>query len=379
MTFRVVLLLVLLAAAGPVFAQSGNSSPAAPAQERLTFLGDFRARFEGFYQAGEPTRQRGRFRLRVGLRVLLTDGLNLNVRVASGDAADVTSTNQSLTDFWNRKPLNIDQVALIYNPPEARALTFGGGKFAYPVMRTQMVWDDDVNWEGAFEQAAWTTGPVAFRAVAVQSPLNDVSGGADAFMFGEYVQGTFRLGGHTAHLSVADYAFKEADQIAVALDQRTAIRSPLTNAVRRDAAGRVVGYASAFNLVDAIAQMTFDTGRPQYPLTLLADYVVNTRAVDEEDSGVLLTASYGRAASVKNYSVSYTLARIERDAVVSAFNFSDMAPPTNVLMNMASFSFMPINRLNLDATAIFTRRLRVPAGDPNALLKRLQVDARISF
>jgi hypothetical protein len=82
---------------------------------------------------------------------------------------------------------------------------------------------------------------------------------------------------------------------------------------------------------------------------------------------------------VKAYSLSYTYARVERDAVISAFNFSDMGPATNVVMNMASFSFMPINRLNLDATAILTRRLRVPAGDPNALLKRIQVDARISF
>ncbi|HUE89642.1 MAG TPA: putative porin [Vicinamibacterales bacterium] len=379
MAFRVVLLLVILAAARPVSAQSGNASPAAPAEERLTFSGDFRARFEGFYRAGEPTRQRGRFRLRLGLRAILTEGLNFNVRVASGDGADVTSTNQSLTDFWNRKPLNIDQVALIYNPPEARALTVGGGKFAYPVTRTQMAWDDDVNWEGAFEQVAWAAGPVAFRAVAVQSPLSDVGGGADAFMFGEYLQAMFRLGGHAVQLSIADYAFKEADQLAVALDQRTAIRTQQTNRVRRNAAGQVIGYASAFNLVDAIAQMTFDTGRPQYPLTLLADYVVNTRAADDEDSGIWLVGSYGRAASVKAYSVSYTFARIERDAVVSAFNFSDMGPASNVVMNMASFSFMPINRLNLDATAIFTRRLRVPAGDPNALLKRIQVDARISF
>jgi len=390
MASRVVLLLVILAPAHPVFAQSGNSSPAAPAQpaatnaqepwwERLTFSGDFRARFEGFYQAGAPTRQRGRFRLRFGLHAPLTEGLTFNVRVASGDAADVTSTNQSLTGFWNRKPLNIDQAALIYNLPEARALTLGGGKFAYPVTRTQMVWDDDVNWEGAFEQVTWTTGPVAFRAVAVQSPLNDVGGGADPFMFGEYFQGMFRLGGHTVQLSIADYAFKEADQIAVALDQRTAIRTQQTNGVRRNAAGDVIGYASEFNLVDAIAQVTFDTGRPQYPLTLVADYVVNTRAVDDQGSGIWLMGGYGRAASVKTYSVSYTFARVERDAVVSAFNFSDMGPATNVVINMASFSLMPINRLNLDATAILTRRLKVPAGDHNALLKRIQIDARISF
>jgi hypothetical protein len=390
MAFRVVVLLLVLSADHPAYAQSGNGSPAVPGQpatpdeqkpwwERLTFSGDFRARFEGFYQAGEPTRQRGRFRLRLGLRAPLTEGLTFNVRVASGDQADVTSTNQSLTDFWNRKPINIDQAALVYNPPEARALTLGGGKFAYPVARTQMVWDDDLNWEGVYEQVTWTTAGVAFRGLAVQSPLQDVGDGADAFMFGGYVQAAFRADRHTVQVSIADYAFKEEDQIAVALDQRTAIRSPQTNSVRLDAAGNVIGYASEFNLVDAIAQMTFDTGRPQYPLTLLADYVVNTRAANEEDSGIWLMGSYGRAATVKAYSVSYTYARVERDAVLSAFNFSDMGPATNVVMNMTSFSFMPINRLNLDATAIFTRRLRVPASDPNALLKRLQVDARISF
>ena len=390
MPIRVVLLLAALAAGHPAFAQSGNSSPAAPAQaptadaekpwwERLVFSGDFRARFEGFYLAEQPARQRGRFRLRFGLRAPLTEGLDFNLRVASGDAADVTSTNQSLTDFWNRKPLNIDLAALTYNPPEARALTLGGGKFVYPLTRTQMVWDDDLNWEGAFEQVAWTTAMVGLRVVAVQSPLNDVGAGADAFMFGEYAQASFRIGRHAVQLSIADYAFKEEDQIAVALDERVEIRSQQTNAVRRNAEGRVVGYQSEFNLVDAIAQVTFDTGRPQYPLAVLADYVVNTRAVDEEDSGIWLVGRYGRAASVGSYSVSYTLARVERDAVVSAFNFSDMGPSTNVSMNMATFSFMPINRLNLDATAILTRRLEIPAGVHNPLLERIQIDARISF
>jgi hypothetical protein len=381
MAFCVVVLLLVLSADQPASAQPGNASPAVPVQpvERLTFSGDFRARFEGFYQGAEPTRQRGRFRLRLGLRAQVAEGLTFNVRVASGDAADVNSTNQSLTDFWNRKPINIDQVAVVYNPPEARALTLGGGKFAYPVARTQMVWDDDLNWEGAFEQVAWTTGRVAFRGVAVQSPLSDVRGGADAFMFGGYVEAGIPAGRHALRLSIANYAFKEEDQIAVALDQGAVIRTQQTNRVRRNGAGDVIGYASEFNLVDAIAHVTFDTGRPHYPLTVLADYVVNTRAVDDEASGIWLVGSYGRAESLKTYSVSYTFARIERDAVISAFNFSDMGPATNVVMNMASFSFMPINRLNLDATAILTRRLRVPTGDSNALLKRIQIDARISF
>jgi hypothetical protein len=141
----------------------------------------------------------------------------------------------------------------------------------------------------------------------------------------------------------------------------------------------VVGFESGFNLVDTIAQVTFQTKRPQYPITALADFVVNTRAVDDQDSGLWIVGSYGRAAVPKTYSASYTFARVERDAVLSAYNYSDMGPATNVLMNLATVSYMPRNRLNLDLIAIFTKLLDVPAGASNPMLTRLQVDARVSF
>ena len=338
-----------------------------------------RVRYEGFFQEDLETRQRGRYRLRFGVRTPITEGLDLNLRLASGESADVTSTNQTLTDFFNRKPINIDQASLSYTPRSARALTLGAGKFAYPITRTQLVWDDDVNWEGAFEQVAWTAGNANLRLVAVQSPINDVGSGPDAFMFAESAQAGFRFGRHALQLSVADYAFQRPDQLAVALEQRTAIRTPQTNAVRRNEAGRVIGYASGFNLVDSIVQATFDTGRSDYPATALANVVVNTRAVDDEDMGIWLVGTYGRATSVNTYALTYTFAQVERDAVVSAFNFSDMGPSTNVQMNMATFSFMPKSRLNLDVIAIFTKLLEAPAAAANHMLKRIQVDARVTF
>jgi hypothetical protein len=381
-------MLASLLLAAPAAAQSGNTSPAQPTAsapdqkpwwERLTFYGDLRTRYEGFFQENLETRHRGRYRLRLGVRTSIVEGVDLNLRLASGESADVTSTNQTLTDFFNRKPINIDQASLSFTPRSARALTLGAGKFGYPVTRTQMVWDDDVNWEGAFEQVNWTTGATTLRVVAVQSPLNDVASADDAFMFATAGQAGWRFGRHALQLSIADYAFKDIDQLAVALQEREVIQTQQTNVVRRDAAGRVLGYASRFNLVDAIAQATFDTGRRDYPLVATADYVVNTRAANAEDTGIWVNGTYGRAGSVNTYSVSYTYARVERDAVLSAFNFSDMGPATNVLMNMASFSFMPKNRLNLDVTAIFTKLLDAPAAASNDVLKRIQIDARVAF
>lgn len=355
------------------------AEPARPWWERLTFYGDFRARYEGFFQDEAETRQRERFRFRLGLRTPIAEGLDFNLRLASGDAADVTSTNQSLTSFLNRKPINIDQLSLAYRPSGLEALTLGVGKYAFPLTRTQMVWDDDVNWEGTYQQVTWTLAPVNFRLVGVQSPINEVGAGEDAFMFGHYLQAGFPLGRHAVQVSVADYAFRNPDQIAVALDQRTEIRTPSTNALRRDAAGRVIGYESGFNLVDVIGQLTMQTGRAQYPVTLLADLVVNTRAAGDDDTGLWLVGSYGRAATPGTYAAAYTFARVERDAVVSAYNFSDMGPPTNVVMNMATLSYMPRARVNLDVIAILTRLLAPPRGDANPLLTRIQIDARVTF
>lgn len=350
-----------------------------PWWERITLYGDLRARYEGFFQDGTETRQRERFRVRFGLRTAIAEGIDLNLRLASGEAADVASTNQSLTDFLNRKPINIDQISLAYTPRNLKGLTLGVGKYAFPVTRTQMVWDDDVNWEGTYEQYTFTAStPVTFRVVGVQSPINEVGAGEDAFMFGEYVQAGFKAGAHAVQLSVADYAFRNPDQIAIALDQRTVLRSQNTNALRQSG-GRVVGFESGFNLVDTIAQVTFNTGRAQYPFVALADVVVNTQAANDAETGFWIVGSYGRAAAVKTFAATYTFARVERDAVLSAYNYSDMGPATNVVMNLAAFSYMPRSHVNLDVTAIFTRLLDPPASGVNPLLKRIQVDARVSF
>ena len=377
---RLVLLGLLLAAfAQPAQARQAQAPAQKPWWERLTFYGDFRARYEGNFAEDAESRQRGRYRFRFGMRTPVAEGLDFNFRLASGEAADVTSTNQSFGEFQNRKPINIDQVSLTYAPPAAKVLTLGVGKYAYPVTRTQMVWDDDVNWEGLYEQAAWTRGRANVRLVAAQVTMNEVAADEDAFLFGHAVQAGFTTGGHSFQVQVADYLFRNPDQIAVALDARTQIRTQSTNALRRNDAGRVIGYVSGFNLVDTIAQATFNTGRAQYPLVATADFVLNTRAATDEDAGIWLVTAYGRAATQGTFAASYTYARIERDAAVSAFNFSDMVPATNVVMNMTTFSYMPLNRLNLDVTAILTRLLEPVESMPNPLSTRIQIDARISF
>ncbi|MGH9313968.1 MAG: putative porin [Vicinamibacterales bacterium] len=363
------------------FAQSSQPAAQPPAQkpwwERITFFGDFRARYEGFFLEDTATRHRQRFRLRLGLRTNITEQVGFNVRLASGDANDIISTNQTLTGFWSRKPINIDQVFATWAPKPVPGLTLGFGKYAYPVTRTQLVWDDDLNWEGTYQQYATTIGKGTIRLAAAQSPLNETTGGNDAFLWAEQAQVGMPFGAHQLQVSLASYAFPDIDQLALAI-----ARGPLitvnTNATTTGSDGAINGFLSDFHVVDLIGHATLATGAAQYPLQLVAEWAFNTRAATDEDSAIWLVGTIGRAASPRTAGASYTYARVERDAVLSAFRYSDM-PGTNIIGHQLAASYMPVNRVNIDVAAILTKALQAAAGSANRWLTRLQIDGRVTF
>ena len=359
------------------YAQTSESGDQ-PWWKRTTFSGDFRSRYESFYQAEQTPRHRFRLRLRFRLDTELNDDTHFQLRVASGDPGTPVSTNQTFKDFYLPKPFALDRAFVTYNPGAASALTLGAGKFGFPVARTQMVWDDDLNWEGGYQQVAWQAGPnVAIRLVAVETAITEVSAAADAFMVAGYGQLSLQLGAHVFEFSVADYSFGRVDQVAIG-SATGPLKSLNTNRVERDAMGDVTGFASDFNLVDVIGQVTLATARPDYPLRLLADWVTNTRAAGDAEMGIWVEAEYGRAARPTTYAVGYTFARVEQDAVLSPFIFSDM-PGSNLWLHMVAASYMPQPRLNLDLNLHFSKRLVVAPGASNAWLLRPHVAVRIEF
>ena len=135
-----------------------ESEPVRPWYERLRFSGDFRSRYEGFYQSGATTRNRGRLRLRLRIDTDINEDASFHLQVASGDPGTPVSTNQTFTSFFRPKPFNLDRAYLVYNPQAASAMTLGLGKFGFPQARTQMIFDDDLNVEGGWEEVAWSLG-----------------------------------------------------------------------------------------------------------------------------------------------------------------------------------------------------------------------------
>lgn len=361
----------------PALAQT-PAQPAAAAKpwwERITFGGDLRGRYEGFFQEDRETRHRPRARFRFRFGGEINPEVGFGVRLASGDPKNPTSANQTFTEFWTRKPFYLDQFYMTYRPRVARWLTLGGGKFPYPVTRTQLVWDDDINWEGLYQEIAPPSkGRVTFRLVTIQSPLNEVAAARDAWMFGEYAQINIKVAAHTLQLSVADYAYREVDQIAVGIASGV-LHTQNTNALRRSGRDQVTGFVSRFNLVDVIAQLTLATGRADYPVVLTANFVKNTRAATDRDLGFWLVAGYGRAATPGTGSAEYTFTRIEEDAVLTPFNFDDI-PGSDMRGHIVTLSYMILPRTNVDFRGLFSKRLLF---GPKTLLSRIQIDARVSF
>ena len=358
-------------------AQSEDSEPR-PWYERIEFGGDFRSRYEGFYQDGRMARHRSRFRLRLRIDSDINDDTHLQIQIASGDPGTPVSTNQTFSGFFRPKPFNLDRANIVYNPSGAPALTLGMGKFGFPVTRTQMTWDDDLNVEGGYEQLVWSpTETVGVKLVALQTAVNEVKGDEDSYMLAGYGEVSVAFGSHTLRLSVADYGFGNVDQVSVGRATGP-LTSILTNQRELDADGGIIGLVSDFNMVDVIARAEFATDRDRYPLRVLADVVRNTRAASDLDTGLWFEAEYGGSRAPRSYTLGYTFGWIEQDAVLSPFMFSDI-PGTNLQLHMINAAYVPLKNLTLDLTMHFTKQLEVPAGTPNSYLTRPHVAVIVRF
>jgi hypothetical protein len=355
-----------------------ESEPVRPWYERLRFSGDFRSRYEGFYQSGATTRNRGRLRLRLRIDTDINEDASFHLQVASGDPGTPVSTNQTFTSFFRPKPFNLDRAYLVYNPQAASAMTLGLGKFGFPQARTQMIFDDDLNVEGGWEEVAWSLGDgIDISLGGLQTIVNELSSDADSYMVAGYGEVTVALGSHSLQFSAANYQWGHVDQIAVAQSVGV-LGAILTNEVVRNDPGVVTGFASGFNVVDVIAEATFQTGRADYPVRFLVDVAHNTQAENDRDSGFWVEAEYGRPRAANTWGAGYTYGWIQQDVTPSAFVFSDM-PGTNLRLHMVEASYVPKPGLSLDLTLHISKRLEPAPSELDTWLSRLHLAAVIRF
>ena len=289
----------------------------------ISFSGDIRLRAEPIF--GGPTdqsldRSRARVRARFNALADLGSQFRAGITLASGDVNDPTSTNNTLTGFYTRKAVALDQAFVEFRPKDFKPLTLVGGKFRYPWYNTELTWDKDLNPEGAAETFAFNLdSPVLKRLafIGFQLPFAEVAGTSSTdkritqqITYGGQIQAAFQLAPRVTLSAYSGfYDFRGADAVAIALAHASAKNpqtpltgllplnssSPVPNSTYTTTATTVITvagtayptgvttvanaqFASKFALFDNIARLDFDTGHARLPISILGDYVQNTEA-----------------------------------------------------------------------------------------------------
>lgn len=363
--------------ADPAGASAAQDAADKPWWERVKVGGDFRLRFETFRMEDTPDRNRARMRLRIALDTDVDENISVHFRLATGNPIDPSTSNQTFTDALTKKPFTVDYGYVSYQPQSAKGLMFVAGKFSPPVPHTSMTWEDNINWEGGYEQYKSPEKAVQVTGTAAQVSFAEVSDGPDALMFSESGEVSFRHEEHQFSVSVTNHLFRDPDPIALAVAAGE-LDLPNTNLLKLAPDGSVQGFQSGFHYVDVMGTALLQTSREQYPLKLTANWLRNLRAVTNEDTGLWLIGTYGLAETPKTFFVTYAYATIEQDAVLSPYMNNDVER-TNVRTSIVEAAYKPTTPVVFVFTGFFPRGLRVPAGEPNPTLKRLQFNVEVSF
>ncbi|WP_339452445.1 putative porin [Pseudomonas sp. EA_5y_Pfl2_R50] len=87
-----------------------------------------------------------RIRARLGMKAVITPQWTAGIRIGTGSDNNPVSTTQSLGGGFAKKDIWLDQGYLNWKPTDELTLT--GGRFANPFMSTDMLYSNDLNFDG---------------------------------------------------------------------------------------------------------------------------------------------------------------------------------------------------------------------------------------
>jgi hypothetical protein len=373
---------------------------------RFRFSGDVRIRGENYNQANAQDRNRARIRVRFGLDGKLNEDFVGGFALATGSLGDPTSTNETLTNVFDRKTIGLDRGYITYNPVAHSWLSLTGGKFAYTWQRTSVTFDPDLNPEGFDEKFSFNfSGPVQnFNVQAIELLYNESSAGQDSYALGVQAAGKLKFGRWTATPSFLSLKWNRPDAIlqesafaaaatttgAPATSTTSAVGpfpvpgegqgcakgvafpayapcafgpNGITNATYTDSKG-LLHFNSGFNYLDFIVNNQIQTGWSRLPVNLMLEVLDNPEAASHplDSKGKLIKSlgsqnkeyggdfSVGQTKNKNDLQFGYAWYREEQDAAIASFVESDQRAPTNILQNR----FYALWKLRANTLASFT-------------------------
>lgn len=325
--------------------------------------------FDEFLVTDED-RTRERIRMRLNLDAEINNKFSTKVRVTTGNTSNPVSTNQTLGEGGNRYDITLDQAYIKYQGSSQGSLhwlTAYAGRMPNPWMSTDLLWDDDLGFEGLAATGTFTLGSndlygtefgnkevfLTFGAFPLEE--YDTSSSRDKWLFGGQL-GTHWNFANQSSFSIAaayyNYVNVQADPTPRDVDEFDASRPEsiqkgnsvfsLISPFDRGGDGltgnddRFFALAADYDLINLTARYESTYFAP-YQLGLTADYVKNIgysssevanrvgTDVETGDVGYHFRVDFGwpRIASFGHWNLFAAYKYLERDAVLDAFTDSD--------------------------------------------------------
>jgi hypothetical protein len=344
----------------------------------LNFSGDFRLRFE-MTTKQQPTsspsirnpRYREVVRFRLGMNKQINDYVKFGSRLATGSPDDPNTADITLGDFVNDLTVSLDK---LYMEILYKNLFLTGGKFGNPFLRTDLVWDGDVNPQGV---AGSITVPgseqIMPKLTGIYYVVDEQTINPDSYMWGGQAKLSIRPNTDwkvTLAAGFYDYTIKSLTD-ADAGDTRS-------NYLTFDADSNLV-YLSDFNLIDVIAVIEYSGLSERFPLKIVADFVKNNGAEVDEDQAFGVDFFLGKASKQNDFRFQYGYAKSETDAVLAAFSHDNLTIATNFEQHTIGIDFVALEKTTLNLTFYYYRLNKVDPSVDNDYFSRLRLNAILAF
>jgi hypothetical protein len=292
-------------------AQSGDLldyDPTADSGPVLSWFSDLllRGDYARDLPLGLPDEQRALARLRAGLRWLPDDAWEIGAALEASRGSDSAQVVRLAHDNQRTNDFGVDLLYARWRVGEDSHLALG--KRPLPLQLSSMVWDPELRPVGISFEHGIPLGDFDRLVFAGGAFLGDHLYGDESQVLALQAGWRLREGGETSGsvlLSLLD--FDRLDEIA---------RSGLGRSNRRQGAG----FASDFRLLDL--QLGFDMRLAGKPLRSRLDLVRNLGADDQRD-GARGSVAWGDARQPGALELGLSYQRVQRDAVMTAFNSED--------------------------------------------------------
>jgi hypothetical protein len=357
---------------------------------KVAITGDMRYRYEmigddtlsGGVQAAD--RYRDRIRARVGVTAKATDTITVGIGMTTTEGGDPRSGNQSLTNAFSRKSLDLDLAYFDWKFSSWGDLI--GGKMKQPFVKPgqSLFWDNDVNPEGVALnfQSGMFFGTVYDYWINEQSgPENTRT--ADTMLYGVQVGARLPVGAGNLMLAAHYYDLSAGQGRSPFFNGGSNANNANGNTViDLDPSPTVTNAVLVYDYQVINLSAEFNTMLGQLPLQIWADAAQNRDPSDLDtawSAGVL----FGKASNYRTWELGAGYYVIEKDALFAQLIDSDFGGGVSDTEGwVLRAGYTPVRNWTLNATYFLNQRnVDVPTGSGQADIdyQRLQVDFNVKF